>query len=186
MKDLLSKKFGELEVVEKSSKVDNQYRTFWISKCSCGKTVETRIDRLISGKTRSCGHLSNSSKGLMANKGRSALTKLYTHYKESARSHSRVFDIPMEYFERLVTQNCYYCNSKPANVVVVGVRKDTIIYNGLDRVDNQKGYTLENVVPCCEICNRGKRTKDFSFFTNWISSISGFSLVGMLNKRVGM
>jgi len=28
--------------------------------------------------------------------------------------------------------------------------------DGVDRVDNTKGYTKENCVPCCKICNRLK------------------------------
>ena len=27
---------------------------------------------------------------------------------------------------------------------------------GLDRLDNSKGYVLDNVVPCCDKCNRLK------------------------------
>lgn len=42
---------------------------------------------------------------------------------------------------------CYYCN-QPFKTVG----------SGLDRLDNNKGYTKNNVVPCCGICNliRGK------------------------------
>lgn len=29
-------------------------------------------------------------------------------------------------------------------------------YNGIDRVDNTKGYEETNVVPCCTVCNRAK------------------------------
>ncbi len=36
------------------------------------------------------------------------------------------------------------------------------IYNGIDRLDSSKGYTLENCVPCCEEINVMKMalTKD--------------------------
>jgi hypothetical protein len=37
-------------------------------------------------------------------------------------------------------------------------------YNGLDRIDSSKGYTRDNVEPCCVICNTMKWTlskKDF-------------------------
>ena len=29
---------------------------------------------------------------------------------------------------------------------------------GIDRADNELGYTIENSVPCCTICNLMKRT----------------------------
>jgi len=34
------------------------------------------------------------------------------------------------------------------------------VYNGIDRIDNTKGYTPENCVPCCFEVNAMKR--DFS------------------------
>jgi hypothetical protein len=33
---------------------------------------------------------------------------------------------------------------------------EVYIYNGIDRVDSNIGYTLENCVPCCEAVNRMK------------------------------
>jgi hypothetical protein len=45
-------------------------------------------------------------------------------------------------------------------------------YNGIDRVDNSKGYTPENTVPCCKICNKIKGTGDVQTFKqtlkNWV------------------
>jgi hypothetical protein len=34
------------------------------------------------------------------------------------------------------------------------------VYNGIDRLDNTKGYTIDNIVPCCYKCNVLK--KDFT------------------------
>jgi hypothetical protein len=31
---------------------------------------------------------------------------------------------------------------------------------GIDRVDNNKGYTVDNCVPCCTLCNRAKSYMD--------------------------
>ena len=31
-----------------------------------------------------------------------------------------------------------------------------VFYNGIDRVDNNRGYEIENVVPCCTSCNSAK------------------------------
>lgn len=42
--------------------------------------------------------------------------------------------------------NCVYCNAIPNPS------------NGIDRVDNDKGYTLENAIACCTICNFMKGT----------------------------
>ncbi len=52
-------------------------------------------------------------------------------------------------FAELVMRPCHYC--RLANDVEAG--------RGLDRLDNTKGYTPSNVVPCCSLCNmtRGAR-----------------------------
>jgi hypothetical protein len=41
---------------------------------------------------------------------------------------------------------------------------DTFIYNGIDRVDNNKGYTIENCVPCCTAVNYAKLDMSYSDF----------------------
>jgi hypothetical protein len=65
------------------------------------------------------------------------------HYKGNARVKNIEFSLTFEQFESFWQKPCYYC----------GMDITTI---GLDRVDNAKGYTIDNVVPCCEWCNRQK------------------------------
>ena len=45
------------------------------------------------------------------------------------------------------------------------------LYNGLDRVDNNKGYFEDNVVPCCGVCNKMKGTMKQEEFLNLIFQI---------------
>lgn len=45
------------------------------------------------------------------------------------------------------------------------------VYNGIDRVDNTKGYTIDNVVPCCGICNMAKGKLNQQEFQNWIKRV---------------
>jgi hypothetical protein len=46
-------------------------------------------------------------------------------------------------------------------------------FNGLDRVDSLKGYTLENVVGCCRWCNRAKGQNTVEEFTAWLQWVKG-------------
>lgn len=173
--------FGELQVIEKSTKISKSNQPFWRCSCSCGEFAEVRSDRLSSGKTKSCGHLlPNYMKGREISPTKSELGLVYSTYKQSAKRGGRCFILDFGTFSRLVMQPCYYCNSAPSTKVRTK-RGSIVFYNGLDRVDNSKGYTPENVVPCCDICNLGKRTKDFSVFTDWISRVSGFSLRGLVS-----
>lgn len=67
----------------------------------------------------------------------------YRNLRRTAKKHKRVLRISLEQFAWLMTQRCYYCAS--------ALRAQGYC---LDRKNNAKGYTLENVVPCCWECNR--------------------------------
>lgn len=54
-KDLTGMKFGELTVIEIADSTPNG--KVWRCKCSCGKFTNVVSARLLSGKTKSCGHI---------------------------------------------------------------------------------------------------------------------------------
>jgi len=60
----------------------------------------------------------------------------------------------------LINRPCFYC----------GQKNDT---KGLDRVDNNKGYLIENVVSCCQQCNLMKRDMSVNDFIVQIENIRG-------------
>jgi len=94
----------------------------------------------------------------------------YAIYKGRARHKGIVFNITYDEFEQIICQNCYYCGTKGRYVIKNGSRNGNQALNvvliacGVDRIDSNFGYTLDNVVPCCSYCNYAKRdmsTKDF-------------------------
>ena len=56
--------------------------------------------------------------------------------------------------------------------------------NGIDRIDSSKGYSLDNCVPCCPLCNRLKSDLDKNMFLEHISKIHNFQNVQRLVKNV--
>jgi len=72
--------------------------------------------------------------------------KIYRRYKRGAADRGYTFNLTKQQFELLINKDCAYCGKAPNK------------YNGVDRVDNSQGYTYENVVPCCSICNLMKRS----------------------------
>jgi len=70
-------------------------------------------------------------------------------------------------------QNCYWCGVPPSSTHKDHLRTGKIMsglvikYNGVDRVDNSKGYTVENSVPCCKYCNRAKNDMTVTQFMEW-------------------
>ncbi len=80
----------------------------------------------------------------------------FNAYKRNSKVKGTLFDLPRELFDDLVTDNCFYCGSKP------------VVLNGIDRVDNSKGYFFGNVVTSCFDCNSGKGTKTRAEFESWV------------------
>jgi hypothetical protein len=79
--------------------------------------------------------------------------RYYKAYINGAIKRNYEFTLNFEEFCELVVQPCYYCH----------YFKDSET-NGIDRVDNSKGYTKENTVPCCENCNMIKSVYHPEFF----------------------
>lgn len=77
---------------------------------------------------------------------------IYSSYKRSAKQHSRKFELTKDELAAIISQPCYYCGELQEN------------FNGIDRLDNSKGYIRNNCIPCCSMCNRMKHAfteKDF-------------------------
>lgn len=57
--DLIGQRFGKLVAIEPTEKRTDQGSVVWKCICDCGKEKEVSARRLIRGKVRSCGCLSN-------------------------------------------------------------------------------------------------------------------------------
>jgi hypothetical protein len=155
--DLTGKRFSRLSVVRliSSTRVRGESShtdTRWECLCDCGNTITTLTRHLNSGNTKSCGCLHHD--GPWA-KPESIETEVFNRYKFSAKRRGHEFEITKEEFLELVKQDCFYCGEPPKQIA----RKDSkypLTYNGIDRIDNSKGYIKGNIVPCCGVCNKMK------------------------------
>jgi len=69
----------------------------------------------------------------------------YYKSKRQAISRGKNWELSLEDFCKLLEMPCDYCHNQLGS-------KDG--YSScLDRIDNNGGYTIDNVVPCCYICN---------------------------------
>jgi hypothetical protein len=181
-KDLTGLKFGKLTVVkileERTSTNVIQYECLCECGNSCIKTVKylTRKNK----KTPSnCG--CDSFIGFKIdydNPKDKELSLFYTIYKRDIINRSKnkkpTNDIlTIQEYINLITKNCFYCGNKGSNTF-----KDTrygkeivLKYNGVDRIDNNRGYEKNNVVSCCKYCNCAKNTMSVIEFRNWVISI---------------
>lgn len=99
----------------------------------------------------------------------------HANYKRNAFKRNLSFSLTPQQFISLVQSDCFYCDQKPSpHAFRFGRRRKPILIsvNGIDRIDAYKGYELENVVPCCSICNYAKSYLSLTEFIIWLSRIS--------------
>jgi hypothetical protein len=75
----------------------------------------------------------------------------YTELKKDAKKRGLAFLLTLEEVTAMWRGDCRYCGN-------------TLKFVSLDRVDNEKPYTLENTIPCCRWCNYTKGTGSSAFF----------------------
>ena len=66
----------------------------------------------------------------------------FSRAKILATRHGHQWSLTREEYLSLIKQLCYY-HKGPLNETGIG----------LDRLDNSRGYIIDNVVPCCWVCN---------------------------------
>lgn len=87
-------------------------------------------------------------------------------------------NITFDQWYDLTQQNCFYCNSTPAqkanrhlndkNSSAYARKYGTFIYNGVDRINNLEKHNTDNCVPCCMRCNMAKGTMSIKQFKVWV------------------
>ena len=66
----------------------------------------------------------------------------FLNAKSQAKERQIEFNLTKEQYFSLIQKNCDYCDGQLPSKGV-----------GLDRINNNFGYTMLNVVPCCTSCN---------------------------------
>ena len=85
----------------------------------------------------------------------------YGRLKISTRERNLDVTLSLEEFIDIVSKICNYC----------GEGKER---RGIDRMDNLKGYTLENSASCCKICNYMKKTMTIEEFLTHVKKIANY------------
>jgi hypothetical protein len=139
----------------------------WKCEClSCGKIKDVSGFSLRMGNSSGCRNCVQK-----LNKGESNFNNLYIGYLRGAKNRNLSFEIEKKYFKEITQQNCYYCGIEPHQIINNKNRNGIYVYNGIDRKDNAVGYTVENCVPCCKICNFAKKQMGEQEFYSWIDRV---------------
>lgn len=103
----------------------------------------------------------------MLPKGVAAFNALVRTMKRSAEKRDYEWELTKEQVACLTKQDCFYCGAEPSQTHNRSTWNGNYVYNGLDRVDNDKSYTVDNVVPCCGTCNGAKSAMTVKEFRAW-------------------
>lgn len=169
-KDLTGKKYGRLTVLRRVS--NRGRRVFWLCRCDCGKEKEIASDSLRHG-SRSCGcYMSECIRNRnILPYGVSMMNHKYACYRKEAEKRGVEFRLSFKDFREITSRDCFYCGAKPSNCSRRDYHNGPFIYQGIDRVDNKKGYFIGNIVPCCKICNHWKVNMSVNDFIDHVEDI---------------
>lgn len=115
----------------------------WCKRCSCSQIVETR--KRNPEKYRNYIRSTISQPNL-----------IYSRKKANAKLCKIDFTISKEEFLSWYNQDlkCHYCSIRPE---YFHLSQDKLLARkanlGIDRKNNDKGYSLDNIVLCCDRCN---------------------------------
>ena len=95
----------------------------------------------------------------------------YKSYRGSANHRKLEFDLTLDEFDEITSKPCVYCGG--CNGDYFGKQ-----FSGVDRINSQKGYVLNNCVPCCQTCNAMKSNLTVK---DWIEHIT--LILNYYNKK---
>ena len=129
---------------------------------TCGKTLNTVTKNIMNQEVQRCQSCYDKSRIIEENRVRenrttSDQTEFNFVLRNAARRNIDV-SITKEDRKELITQACTYCGSNETK-------------RGIDRIDSDKGYHINNITPCCIICNKMKLDNPLIDFAKHIEKI---------------
>lgn len=148
---------------------------YWLCKCDCGNEVILPTSRITGCKAQdSCGKC-QFSKSTIQDEIRIRNRQILS-YKNGAKQRSLSWKLTDEEAWAMMLQPCHWCGTPPVlrQFWKTDERSRTVEFacNGIDRKDSTKGYTKDNTVACCGICNRMKRDWKAVDFLNRVVCIA--------------
>ncbi len=180
IKDRTGQRYGRLIALCAVGR-DTKGRVLWKCKCDCGNEKIVSSNNLCSGHSNSCGCLRSevlSRSSIKRIEDREiAILRIQYSYITKRNVHFAGDVLSFDEFANKVKCPCTYCGIEYSKTLEDrrndskkdGLISDTVVkINGLDRVDNNIGYTRDNTVPCCKWCNTAKNTMTQQEFKMWL------------------
>lgn len=180
--NLIGLRYGKLiclEKIIKYSKTNNKKLTYYLCQCDCGNQtiVNSSTLRKSFKPTRSCGCIRKENFEKTVSKtrkpiGEASFLRLFHSIKTKALLRNYKFCLTENDVKIITQESCHYCGILPYQKYGSKNCNGYYIYNGIDRKINNIGYTLENSIACCGICNKMKMDLDYDVFIKKCKLIS--------------
>lgn len=145
-KNLVGKKFGELEVLERTEKRSRDNKVIYRCRCSCGIEVEKPGGYLTSGDTKSCGCIKATATKDAHWTGFGEISgSYYSAIKFNAKARGYQFDITIEEIWDLFLKQNRKCKLSGLELDFSQNLSKKKQSASLDRIDSKVGYIPENV-----------------------------------------
>lgn len=140
--------------------------TTWLCRCDCG--VERRVQTSNLKQMGSCGCLRSEIHRARMRKppGVATETRARTYYQRNAKRRGLEWKLSDEEFVQIIRGACWYCGEMESMQSDRGY--SLCSYNGIDRLDPALGYTPENCVTACKVCNNAKSDLGVVQFREWV------------------
>lgn len=154
-----------------------QKRAIWDVICDCGVQKKMSTGTLTNGTTScGCSFIERRKQGFnKKEKGEANFNYKYVHYRNRAKTKGIKFELSKEDFRNIILQKCFYCGSEKDMHHTKRSVNGLFFSNGIDRIDSNRGYVLDNCVGCCKKCNIMKNKWSKEEFLNHISKIFKFN-----------
>ena len=147
----------------------------WLVRCDCGdeRWVATSVLSKNTSGCRACYHLSQRKEGEAH-----GITAAWKSLRTNAFSRGYEVLITKDEFVEIARGLCYYCGEEPTerSCYDLPAWSTPAKINGIDRIDNNKGYVEGNCVACCKTCNKAKDTFSVDEFYAWIDKVNKWKI----------
>jgi hypothetical protein len=163
---------GIIKSVDDFGLKEGKYR-----RCYCKDCVREKFKlmRQRLGKTPARIELEKRQLERIKEKRKSNVTRgrfVLADSKKSDKKKGLNNDLNIEFVNSMLLECCYYCEDDKAPL-------------GLDRIDNTKGHTQQNVVACCRRCNYIRRNMPYEAWVLFIPIVKLARTSGMFGDWNG-
>lgn len=148
----------------------------------CGNEKQHRASRYRAQPPSTCKKCAHTERKKLSDIDLT-VNSVFRFYKGGAKARGIDFTLTEQDLKELVFSPCFYCGSPPLSYFTTNrLVKHKLPYQGIDRQDNNCGYTVANVVACCKICNYAKRKMTTKEFVEFVSrAFTHLSAVGIIH-----